>query len=460
MKRILHLITSLDPGGWEMVLYRLLAELTRDDGYEWHAVSLLPAGSVGDRIRELGIEVSDLGMRRGISDVAAVVRLARLIRQSRPDLVQTWMYHANLLGSAVARMPGAPPMVWTIGHVNLNPAYNKARTLKVVRLGARLSRLVPRAIVFDSQAALEAHAAVGYAPERLSVIHSGFDTSRFKPDPQARASLRLELGIPAEAPVVGLMGRFHPQKDHKTFFAAMELVWASEPKTHVILAGTGVTRDNDIIARWLGQGPFNEHVHVLGQREDMPRLMAALDVAVSSSVGESFPNTVGEAMACGVPCAVTDVGDSALLVGDTGRVVACRNHKALAGAVCELIELGPEGRRDLGQRARARVKEHWAMPEAALRWRALYERVCGVGVAGVGVAEVGVAEVGVAVAAGDAQSRGKGGSDGEPSEPRLPRPGDKDHPGGAPKQPRSDAAKRPATRKDRQQATRPRRPRR
>jgi glycosyltransferase involved in cell wall biosynthesis len=209
----------------------------------------------------------------------------------------------------------------------------------------------------------------------MVVLPNGFDLEVFKPDPAARLSVRQELGLPEEALFIGLVGRFYPLKDHYNFIDAAARLRAELPEIHFLLCGEGITPENKELAEWVNASGIRAHCHMLGQREDIPRITAALDIACSSSYMEGFPNVIGEAMACGVPCVVTDVGDSALLVGDTGMVVPPKNPQALANAWRELIEMGPDRRASLGEAARRRVGESFSLPAIAARYEELYEGI-------------------------------------------------------------------------------------
>ena len=371
--QLVHIITGLNTGGAETMLYKLLSAMERE-AFEPLVVSLTDIGPVGEKIRALGVPVRALGMRRGVPDPRGVWRLVRLLKRQRPYLVQTWMYHADLLGGLAARLAGRGiPVVWGIHHSNLDPKGNKRTTIWTARVCARLSHRLPSRIVCCSEASRQVHAALGYAPQKMVVIPNGFDLSAFRPDPSARESVRRELGVAADALLIGLVGRFDPQKDHSNFVAAAALLSAAYPEAHFLLCGDGVNWDNQKLAGWIEEAGLRKRFHLLGRREDMPRLTAALDIASSSSYGEGFPNVIGEAMACGVPCAVTDVGDSAFIVGDTGLVVPPRDPEALAQAWKKLIDMGQEGRQRLGGAARKRILENFNLPDIIARYEALYK---------------------------------------------------------------------------------------
>lgn len=370
--RIAHLITGLDLGGAEMMLFKLLG--TMDPAvFEPLAISLVPPGAMGGRIGALGVRVEALGMRRGLPNPGAVLRLARLLRGFRPDLIQTWMYHADLLGALAAPLAGRPTLVWNIRQSDLDPRQTRRGTRVVARLGALLSHWAPDRIVCCSERARAVHRALGYRDDILSVIPNGFDLGCFRPDPGARAELRAELGIDPGTPLVGLVARFDPQKDLQNFLAAAATVRSAQAGCRFLLCGLGMDPANAQLDGWIGAAGLAGDVHLLGPRHDTPRVFAALDLLVSSSAyGEGFPNVIGEAMACGVPCAVTDVGDSALIVSDTGIAVPPRDPQALAGAIARLLGEGPAGLTGRGRAARTHIAAHYDLQCIASRYAELY----------------------------------------------------------------------------------------
>lgn len=371
---ITFVITNLDTGGAETMLLKLLQQLNRSR-FTPSVVSLVGIGEIGPRIQALGIPVHVLGMRRGIPNPLLVWRLMRLLRQINPDVVHTWMYHADLIGGLAARLAGCKRVVWGIRHSNLSKTENKRSTLWVVKACAALSGWVPAHILSCSHRASTIHAAVGYAADKLHVIPNGFDLGRFVPDSAARISVRAELGLPGDAPLVGVVARYHPEKNHSGFITAAALLCASVPHVHFVLAGAGVDILNSDLNAAIERKGLQANMHLLGRRDDVTRLMASLDVLASPSHGEAFPNVLGEAMACGVPCVVTDVGDSAEIVADTGRVVAAGDMAGLANGLHTLLNLSPTQRTVLGQQARSRVAAEYEIGNVAALYMAFYERV-------------------------------------------------------------------------------------
>lgn len=369
------IITNLATGGAETMLLKLLQQLDRSR-FTPTVISLVGLGEIGPRIQTQGIPVHALGMSRGVPNPLMVLRLAKLLRQLQPDVVHTWMYHADLLGGLAARLAGCRQVVWSLRQSNLNKSQNKRSTLAVVGLCARLSRWVPKLIVSCSVRAQQIHAGVGYVSEKIHVIPNGFDLDRFVPDGAARSAVRAELGLPADAPLVGVVARYDVQKNHLGFVQAAAWVVQQCPQVHFVLAGTGVDAANaELQAAIAAQPDLAAHMHLLGRRDDVPRLMAALDVLASPSHGEAFPNVLGEAMACGVPCVVTDAGDSAEIVASTGRVVPVGDMAGLAQKLVTTLRLPAEERTTLGQRARARVQENYEIGHITRMYEAVYERL-------------------------------------------------------------------------------------
>ncbi len=370
--KVLHLITGLKTGGAEMMLYKILSHMDRET-FQNEVVSMTGGGEIGQKIEALQIPVSALGMSPGVPSPQAVVRLAHHIRRTQPDVIQTWMYHADLLGGLAGRLAGGVPVLWNIRNSGLEPHLTKRSTIWIAGVCMRLARRLPARIVCCSERAARLHVAFGYPQEKMVVIPNGFALASFRPDATARARVRQEMGIPLNAPLIGFMARFDPTKDHPNFFQAAALLHRDHPDAHYLLCGKEITDDNTALTDAITAAGLGDRCHLLGLRRDMPELTAALDIAASSSAGEGFPNAVGEAMACGVPCAVTDVGDSAMLVGETGRVVPRRDPQALAEAWREMLEMGEEGRRRLGALARQRVEAQFDIRAIALRYGQLYE---------------------------------------------------------------------------------------
>ena len=296
--------------------------------FEPIVLSLKATGASGESIRSAGIRLVSLDIRSRLH-LAGLARIRRVVRALGPALVNGWMYHGGV-AALIASARRNIPLVWSLHHTPDELASEPLLVRSVIRLGARLSGR-PDRILYVSQRSAREHEALGYAAEKSVVIANGVDCQRFRPDPEAYASVRRELGVAPGAVLIGLFARYHPVKDHETFLAAAELFLQSGRSAEFVLAGDDVTRSNRALQSRLVQGGLGDRVHLLGPRADMARLHASLDVLTcSSAFGESSPLVLAEAMACGVPCVTTNVGDAATIVGRTGRVIPPRDARALA----------------------------------------------------------------------------------------------------------------------------------
>jgi len=366
MKTILHIITGLGDGGAEAVLYRLCKQ---DQTARHKVISLTGAGKYGPLLEASGTSVLCLDMPRGRVTVSGFLRLWRDIRADRPDVVQTWMYHSDLLGGAAARLAGLSNICWGIHHTTLDPAVSPPSTILVAKACARFSRMIPRRILCCAEKSCEIHAELGYDEVRMAVIPNGYDLSVFQPDPAAGEALRTSLGLDAMAPVLGFVARFDPLKDHGTLLAALARLRAQGLRPTCLLVGTGMTADNPTLIEMINASGLGDQVQLLGRRSDIPAVMNALDLHVMSSISEAFPNVLAEAMACGTPCVSTDVGDAAVILGETGCIVPPRDPAALADAIANMLALrGTLGWSERRAAAHQHVADHFSLERMIERY--------------------------------------------------------------------------------------------
>lgn len=367
--KIIHLITSLNTGGAEVMLAKLLDSMDRSR-FENRVVSLTVKGEIGARIEASGVRVSCLGASGTSGFVRAVWKFRRILLRERPDVVQSWLPHADLVATVASCFTGSKKLIWNVRSSSLDlNAYTRS-FLWTLRLLSALSS-VPNAVVVNSNAGRRFYESLGFRPRRWVFIPNGFALDRFRPMPEQRLPVREEQGIPPAALVVAMVARYDRMKGHEIFLRAASLVRRSVPEAHFLLAGAGVAERGElsVLAQALGG-----HVHFAGPVDDVPRLYAAVDVAVNcSTYGEGFSNSIGEAMACAVPCVVTDVGDSAAIVAGSGRIVPPGNAGGLAAAIIEVLTMSTEERAALGATARARVEREFSIDAIARRYQSLYE---------------------------------------------------------------------------------------
>ncbi|MGC4249896.1 MAG: glycosyltransferase [Sphingobium sp.] len=378
--KVLHVITALNYGGAEAMLAKLVGQHGAHSSHPDSAVlSLLPLGRVGQEMAASGVAVETLGLNNIGCLPGAMARLTRIVRRYEPDLIQGWMYHGNIAAAwAVKAARRNGPMLWNIRHSLHDIRAEKVTSRLVIRLGAMLSRR-PRATIYNAAASVRQHVANGYAPEGAIVIPNGFDPHCFRPDEpegNARTRLRERFGIEPGPIIVAVIARRHPMKDHATAIEAVGRARRMGHDVHLLLAGAGT----DALPADL-QGACNhwlphDRLSLLGDRADVAEWLPGCDiVTLSSAWGESFPNILGEAMACGVPCVATDVGDSRAIIGESGVCVPPGDPAAIANAIALLSAMGEDGRRRKGELGRQRVVKEFSLTAVAARYAELYERV-------------------------------------------------------------------------------------
>jgi len=348
--KILHLITSLDCGGAE----KMLAKVIRDSKHEHHVISLKPRGVITD---EINAQTYYAGWK--------VWQIYGFMKRLNPDVLMTWLYHADLVGLILGRLAGVSRIIWNIRCSDMR--YRPWHYQWWIRKLCALLSKVPTMIVINSKSSKEFHKSIGYHPMIWKVIPNGFDTEMFKPRLLARARLMDELGLSGDERFIGIVARNHPMKDYRTFIKAAVRLSNIRKDVHFILVGKDVWKEPPDT-----RGNIDKF-HLLGERHDLPLLLPALDVlCMTSAYGEGFPNVVGEAMSCGVPCVVTDVGDAGYLVHSTGIVVPVGDYQAIADNCNSLLNLLPSSKHQLGLSARHRIKTMFNIDDIRERYEAVY----------------------------------------------------------------------------------------
>jgi glycosyltransferase involved in cell wall biosynthesis len=368
--KIIHIITGLNDGGAEGVLYRLC----KHDNLNNHlVVSIMDSGKYGPMLEAMGVTVTTLNMSPGRPSPIAFIRLLQLLLRQKPDIVQTWMYHADLFGGLTARMAGVSTVFWGIRQTTFKTGISKKSTVWIVQILAKLSWYVPSRIVVCAQQAIDVHEALGYDRRIMHFIPNGYDLESLRPDLDPTGAFKDKIKTNQTAPLIGMVGRFDAQKDHANLLDALIILYDRGINFRCVLVGTGLNSSNYEITKEILQRNLEDHVHLLGQRNDIPIIMNAIDIHVLSSESEGFPNVVCEAMACGTPCVVTDVGDAAYIVGDTGWVVPPSDPVALSIAIEEAImELSGPYWQNRTQAARNRIQENFSIERMVNEYNRLW----------------------------------------------------------------------------------------
>jgi glycosyltransferase involved in cell wall biosynthesis len=368
---IMHVITGLGIGGAELMLKRLLEFHILHPRWRHSVISLTSIGPIGDELRANGIKVWALGLRSPAGVPLAFLKIIFLLLCQRPAIVQTWLYHSDLLGGIAARMVGCKNIIWGIRTTDLSK--KTLHTTLIVRwLCARLSSWVPSRIVCAAETSRQSHIALGYRSGCMVVVPNGFDLSRFRVAETSGEVLRTECGWGEDILVIGCLGRFNPDKDFKNFVAAAGKVAQLDSRARFLMIGRDLHKSNTELIHWIHDTGYADRFVLLGERSDVPRCLAAMDIFVLSSRTEGFPNVVGEAMAMQVPCVVTNVGDAALLVGQHGVVVPPEDPGILAAGMTHLLQLTHEERRAIGSAARTRIQQKFSMECCAANFEAVY----------------------------------------------------------------------------------------
>lgn len=367
MKLILHVIVGLRTGGAELMLKRLVLG-HRSEVYRHAVISLTDLGSIGQELRDGGIEVYTIGMSRYGNHLRAIIDLYKLIKLLRPFVVQTWMYHSDLLGGLVGRVAGAKRILWGIRTSKIARSSRLTRLLR--RVSAAFSYFLPTRIICCADSARKLHEEIGYDRRKFVVVPNGFDEKPEK-TPISRDELRAKWGLEPCHILIGSVARNHPIKGHIHFVAAAARVASKHPHARFVLIGRDVNDLTDLIR----QTGYSERFIVLGERSDVNSCLKTMDVFCLHSLSEGFPNALGEAMLASLPCVTTDVGDARLLLGNGGMVVPSADPKKLGSALDEMLRLSTAHRVKIGEFNKNRIEQQFSMKKTILRFESIYNEL-------------------------------------------------------------------------------------
>lgn len=371
--RILHIIAGLNVGGAEMMLKRLI-ESNPASIPETVVVSLTSLGVIGDALGAQGVRVHALGMSSALNFPMTLWRLVRLIRQYRPAIVQTWMYHADLLGGVAARMAGSCSIVWNVRSTAI-PQGALSVTYWIVRLCVIGSYFIPDRIICCANSAKAAHIKLRYASHKMTVIPNGYDFSAFELHSDSRAKARRELGFDDGDMVIGVVGRFDLLKDFHNFVTAASYMVATRGDVKFLMVGRENEWSNATLRSWIEKVGLVKSFYLVGQQTDVAYYLSVMDVFCLSSVNEAFPNVVVEAMAIGLPCVVTRAGDAADILGDDDFVVSIKDSVSLADALLRMCDLDPVDRRMLGEKNAKKAREEYGIEKIWKKYQEVYDEV-------------------------------------------------------------------------------------
>ena len=370
--RVLHIITGLDDGGAEAVLFRLCK---LDKKYQHIVISLQAKQKYESLLKKLNISVHTLNFSNSSINFFGLFKLFKLIRQIKPDVVQTWMPHADLIGGVLARIAGVKKIFWGVHHANLIKGKINRLVIMIVRLNALLSNLVPTKIIYCAEKSREVQESIGFKKSKGVVVHNGYDTNSFFQDSSLDHIIRNELGIPDETFLIGHVGNYHPLKDQETLIKSLRYLDQKSINFNAILVGNKLEPSNKNLVTLINENGLTERIHLLGIRNDITTIMNGIDIFMLSSISEAFPNVLNEAMLCGTPCLTTDVGDSGFIVGNTGWIVQPKDSKAMADACVHALnekEQDSENWKKRKEACRERIIENFSFEKMINKYKDIW----------------------------------------------------------------------------------------
>jgi len=354
------------------MLDKLVSFPNSDKRCKHYVVSLSGNGVYGHHLSDLGVPVYCLKMKEGRFGLLKLSRLYGVLKRIRPHILQTWLYHTDLLGLLFGKLlPDAPRIVWNVRCSNVEFEHYAYSTRLVFSILSLLSRL-PDTVIANSITGKRSHIKDGYNPKKWALIPNGFDMKKFVPDSGARSQFRSDMCIAETDFTIGMVARYDPMKGHTIFLSAAEKLIQTFPDVRFVLAGEGLSYQNNELQRVITSKGLKKKTLLIGRRNDIHKIYPAFDLSTLSSFGEGFPNVLGESMACGVPCVSTAVGDAADIIADTGIVVPPGNSDALATAWMKIISLSPEQRSEMGLRARERIEDNYSLSKVVQQYEGLY----------------------------------------------------------------------------------------
>ncbi|MBB1424661.1 glycosyltransferase [Pseudoalteromonas sp. SG43-7] len=370
--KVYHIITGLNDGGAEAVLYRLCSS---DKVHEHTVISLMDEGKYGHLLRGADIKVYCLNMPPGRVTLSGLIKLYQLIRKGNPYIIQTWMYHADMIGGVIARLAGVRNVFWGVHHTNLVKGESKNATIVVAKLNAILSKFIPHKIIYCAESARQVHESKGYKSAIGVVIPNGYNLNDFTPSIHSRLSFRKENNIDKDTFLIGHVGRFHPLKDYENLMGAIGILKNKVTNFKFMMVGTELDYCNEQLSSYILNNDCQGKVSLLGRRNDIPVVMNGFDLFILSSISEAFPNVLSEAMACGTPCVTTDVGDAAYIVGATGWIVPIKEPQDLSMAIFNAINEHTSQQDEFSNRklaCRERIEKNFSIESMILKYHSVW----------------------------------------------------------------------------------------
>ena len=333
MNKILHVITTLDEGGAESSLYRLVI----NDSLNIHiVVSLKGEGKYGPLLKQNNIEVFALNLSANLGVFYKMYYLYKIIKITNPSVIQTWMYHADLIGGVLGKMCRVQRIVWGIHNGDVSKENLALSTFLVVKLNALICKFVPDAIVCCAKTSMSTHQKIYNTSSQFTVIANGYDTDKFFIDDKLGRSIREEFEISSDHILLGMVARFDPVKNHGLMLESFNQLHNQDPNMKLLLVGSGVDKSNTKLIEEIQSRNLGGSIILAGSRSDIPSIMNAINLLVLASLSEAFPNVLCEALSCGTICVATDVGDCKEIIGPFGKTCVSNDPAALVDAILDV----------------------------------------------------------------------------------------------------------------------------
>lgn len=368
MIKILHIITGLDTGGAERMLVKLINQTKND--IQHFVISLKNIGTQGEELRSKGIPIFETGIKKTPFVFKKLRKVLKYINEVQPNLIQGWMYHGNLTSVILGKMLCNYNVIYNVRSSLTESKIGKLSTRFIIKLNAIFSKHTA-GIIYNSYHSCMQHKAYGFSSSNSLVIPNGFDINIFAKNQQYRNDTKCEYDLPNNKLIITFVGRNNPVKDINNLLYAIQIVVSDRDDVFFLIVGRGFQHDKKFKELIL-KLKISESIKILDEVEQVEMIWNASDICVLPSKSEAFPNVLGEAMSCEVPCIATDVGDCKYIVGNTGIIVPPENSLELSNAIKIMASLDSTERANLGKEARQRILNKFSIERVSLKYLSYY----------------------------------------------------------------------------------------
>jgi glycosyltransferase involved in cell wall biosynthesis len=368
--KIVFIIVSLKTGGAQSMLLRLLNEIDKNR-FNVTVISLTDGGDLGQSVIDLEIPLITANIKKNIFNIFALIKLCKIIQKIAPDVVHTWMYHSDLIGGLLAKILHVPRIVWGVRSADFISVDTPLSTKLVVKLCAKLSRSIPNVIIYNSQKGLTYHENLGYTKNKSHVIYNGVDIDRFKPQDINYIKLRRMLSIAENKKIIGIVARYDYLKNHKGFVKMAKFINDCDDSCDFLMIGENI-KDNKKLLSLIEQNNLLKNFHLLDSISNIEDIISGLNAVVITSLSEAFPNVMIEAMACGIPCFSTDVGDVEQLTYDREWLVSVEDMEKLANVCVQYLDLDAIVQKNIKENMIKYARKNYSSKIIVERYEAIY----------------------------------------------------------------------------------------